>query len=132
MSGLTSACLGAGAVVDSEAAETSITCSGADGTEQRMLARDTVGFRDLDESWAALLARLCALQTTFLTFKGRLPLTTRARLLREASRAETRASAFFEDADGGRFSAFEDFLIRKRLPRGWTKVTMSRVVMKNE
>ena len=97
-----------------------------------MLARAATGLKGLDERWAALLARLWELWTTFFTLRGRLPLTTRARLLREASRAETSASAFLEETGGGRFSAFEDFLMRKRLPRGWTKVTMSKVLMENE
>ena len=97
-----------------------------------MLARAATGLKGLDERWAALLARLWELWTTFFTLRGRLPLTTRARLLREASRAETSASAFLEEADGGRFSAFEHFLTRKRLPRGWTNVTMSQVLMESE
>ena len=77
-----------------------------------------VGFADLDASWAALLARRCAFWMTFLALSGRCPLTTRARRLREASRADTRASAFLEEAEGGRFSAFELLRMRKRLPRG--------------
>ena len=54
------------------------------------------------------------------------PLTTRARRLREASRAETRAPAFlwYAAAEGGRFSVFELLRMRKRFPRGWTVVDM--------
>ncbi len=58
--------------------------------------------------------------------RGMDPLTTRARRLREASRAETSASAFlwYAEAEGGAFSALELLRMRKRLPRGWSMVVM--------
>ena len=102
-----------------------MTSAGAEGAGRaEAFTVAIVGFADLDASWAALLARRCAFWMTFLALRGRCPLTTRARRLREASRADTRASAFLEETEGGRFSAFELFLMRKRLPMGWTMVDM--------